>query len=47
MPPGDPPRTRADSTRLRAALGVVPSVGIERGLAAEAEWARSLYGEGR
>jgi len=43
-PPGDPLRTRADSTRLRAALGMVPSVGIEQGLAAEAEWARRLYG---
>jgi UDP-glucose 4-epimerase len=47
MPPGDPLRTRADSTRLRAALGMVPSVGIEQGLAAEAEWACRLYGEGR
>ena len=46
-PPGDPPRTRADSTRLRAALGMVPAIGIEQGLAAEAEWARTLYGEGR
>jgi UDP-glucuronate 4-epimerase len=46
-PPGDPLRTRADSTRLRAALGMVPSIGIEQGLAAEAEWARRLYGEGR
>lgn len=46
-PPGDPLRTRADSTRLQAALGMVPSVGIEQGLAAEAEWARRLYGEGR
>ncbi len=46
-PPGDPLRTRADSTRLRAALGMVPTVGIEQGLAAEAEWARGIYGEGR
>jgi len=46
-PPGDPPRTRADATRLRAALGVVPAIGIEEGLAAEAAWARTLYGEGR
>jgi len=46
-PPGDPPRTRADATRLRAALGVVPSTAIEQGLAAEAEWARRWYGEGR
>jgi len=42
-PPGDPPRTRADATRLKAALGVVPATGIEQGLAAEAEWARALY----
>ncbi len=47
LPPGDPPRTRADATRLRAALGIVPAVGIEEGLAAEAAWARTLYGEGR
>jgi UDP-glucuronate 4-epimerase len=47
VPPGDPPRTRADATRLRAALGTVPAVGIEQGLAAEAAWARTLYGEGR
>ena len=47
VPPGDPPRTRADATRLRAALGMAPSVGIEQGLAAEAAWARTLYGEGR
>jgi UDP-glucuronate 4-epimerase len=47
LPPGDPLRTRADSTRLRAALGVVPETGIESGLAAEAAWARTLYGEGR
>jgi UDP-glucose 4-epimerase len=45
--PGDPLRTRADATRLRAALGVVPSTRIEQGLAAEAEWALTLYGEGR
>jgi len=43
-PPGDPLRTRADATRLRAELDFVPSVGIEAGLAAEAEWARGLYG---
>ena len=46
-PPGDPLRTRADATRLRAALGVVPATRIEQGLAAEAEWALTLYGEGR
>jgi UDP-glucose 4-epimerase len=43
-PPGDPLRTRADATRIRADLGFVPSVGIEQGLAAQAEWARGLYG---
>ncbi len=43
LPPGDPLRTRADATRLRAALGVVPATPIERGLAAEAEWALALY----
>ncbi len=43
MPPGDPLRTRADATRLRAALGVAPATPIEQGLAAEADWARALY----
>jgi UDP-glucose 4-epimerase len=43
-PPGDPLRTRADATRLRAELDFVPATGIEDGLAAEAEWARGLYG---
>lgn len=43
-PPGDPLRTRADAARLRAELDYVTTVGIEDGLAAEAEWARSLYG---
>ncbi len=42
-PPGDPPRTRADASRLRAELDFVPAVPIERGLEAEAEWARRLY----
>jgi UDP-glucose 4-epimerase len=42
-PPGDPPRTRADASRLRADLEYVPKVPIERGLEAEAEWARALY----
>lgn len=46
-PPGDPPRTRADASRLRSDLGFVPNVGIELGLAAEAEWARGLYARGR
>lgn len=45
-PPGDPLRTRADAARLSADLGFVPAVPIERGLAAEAEWARGLYGGG-
>jgi UDP-glucose 4-epimerase len=43
-PPGDPLRTRADATRLRAELGYVTRVGIQEGLAAEAAWARELYG---
>ena len=43
LPPGDPPRTRADATRMREALGLTAAVPIERGLAAEAEWARGLY----
>src|SRR5262245_4055305 len=34
---GDPRRTRADASRLRAELEFAPSVGIEAGLAAEAE----------
>ncbi len=46
-PPGDPPRTRADATRLHADLGFVPATGIEQGLAAEAEWARGLYAGAR
>ena len=40
---GDPRRTRADASRLRAELGFAPTVAIEEGLAAEAEWARGLY----
>ena len=43
-PPGDPLRTRADATRLQADLGYVTRVGIADGLAAEAAWARTLYG---
>lgn len=43
-PPGDPLRTRADAARLRADLGYGTTVSIDDGLAAEAEWARSLYG---
>ena len=46
-PPGDPLRTRADASRMRADLGFVPAVGIERGLTAEAEWARGLYARRR
>jgi UDP-glucose 4-epimerase len=43
LPPGDPPRTRADASRLSADLGCVPAVPIEKGLEAEAEWTRGLY----
>ncbi len=43
-PPGDPLRTRADAARLRADLDYTTTVAIGDGLAAEAEWARSLYG---
>ncbi|HEY6194380.1 MAG TPA: NAD-dependent epimerase/dehydratase family protein [Candidatus Eisenbacteria bacterium] len=42
-PPGDPQRTRADAARLAADLGYATTVGIADGLAAQAEWARSLY----
>lgn len=44
-PPGDPLRTRADATRLETGLGYTTRVGIADGLAAEAEWARTLYGK--
>ena len=43
-PAGDPLRTRADATRLAADLGYATAVGIADGLAAQAEWARTLYG---
>ena len=43
-PAGDPDRTRADATRLAADLDYRTTVGIAAGLAAEAEWARTLYG---
>ena len=43
-PAGDPLRTRADATRLAADLGYATAVGIADGLAAEADWARTLYG---
>lgn len=46
-PPGDPLRTRADAARIRRDLGFAPSVPIERGLAAEAEWSRTLYSGSR
>jgi len=46
-PPGDPLRTRADASRLRADLGFVPQTPIERGLPAEAEWAARLYAGSR
>ena len=42
-PPGDPLKTRADATRIRADLGFAPATPIENGLAAEAAWARDLY----
>jgi len=43
-PAGDPLRTRADAGRLAADLGYATTVAIADGLAAQAEWARSLYG---
>ena len=43
-PPGDPLRTRADATRLQSELGYATRTGIADGLAAEAAWARALYG---
>ena len=43
-PPGDPLRTRADATRLQSELGYTTRTGIADGLAAEAAWARALYG---
>ena len=43
-PAGDPLRTRADATRLASDLGYATKVGIADGLAAQAEWARTLYG---
>ena len=42
-PPGDPLKTRADAARIRADLGFAPATPIEKGLAAEAAWARDLY----
>jgi UDP-glucose 4-epimerase len=46
-PAGDPLRTRADASRLAAAVGYATQVGIAAGLAAEAEWARELYRSAR
>jgi UDP-glucose 4-epimerase len=46
-PAGDPLRTRADAARLAADLGYATAVGIADGLAAQAEWARGLYGNVR
>jgi UDP-glucose 4-epimerase len=46
-PPGDPMRTRADASRLAADLDYASTVSIGDGLAAEAEWARTLYGGAR
>jgi nucleoside-diphosphate-sugar epimerase len=43
-PAGDPLRTRADATRLASDLGYSTSVSIADGLAAQAAWARGLYG---
>ncbi len=43
---GDPERTRADAARIREDLGFAPSVPIADGLAAEAAWAKTLYGGG-
>ncbi len=45
-PPGDPLRTRADATRIRADLGFAPETPIEKGLAAEAAWARDTLDAG-
>ena len=37
--PGDQRRTKADTTRIREALGWAPQVSLEQGLAAQWEWA--------
>jgi len=42
-PPGDPLKTRADASRLERDLAFRPATPIERGLPAEAEWAKDLY----
>jgi nucleoside-diphosphate-sugar epimerase len=38
--PGDQRRTKADTTRIREALGWEPEVGLEEGLRAQWEWAQ-------
>lgn len=43
-PPGDPLRTRADASRLRSDLDYATRTGIADGLAAEAEWSKTMYG---
>jgi UDP-glucuronate 4-epimerase len=46
--PGDQRRTRADTTRIREALGWAPKVPLEQGLAAQWEWASArLAGDDR
>lgn len=47
LPPGDPPRTCADATRLEADLEFRPQVGIDHGLEAEATWARERFAQER
>jgi UDP-glucuronate 4-epimerase len=42
--PGDQRRTKADTTRIRAALGWAPEVPLEQGLAAQWEWALGRVG---
>lgn len=42
--PGDQRRTKADTTRIREALGWEPEVGLEEGLRAQWQWALSRVG---
>ena len=42
--PGDQRRTKADTTRIREALGWEPEVGLEQGLRAQWEWALGRVG---
>ena len=42
--PGDPRRTAADTSRIRAELGWQPRVGLEEGLQAQWEWTASRVG---